>query len=78
MHRPKEVFRAKETVNVRVVTTTEIFDGVAFPGGTERVLDLLNGPDQFIPIEIAGRIRIVNKNLIIFVFPEDQDRMEGE
>ena len=75
MHRPKEVFRSKEQVTVRVVTTTEIFDGVVFPGGTERILDLLNGQDQFIPVEIVGRMRMVNKNMIMWVFPDDVQRM---
>ena len=78
MHRPKEVFRSKESVGVRVVTTTETFDGVVFPGGTERVLDLLNGKDQFIPMEIAGRLRIINKNCILWAFPDDTARMTGE
>jgi hypothetical protein len=78
MHRPKEVFRSKEQVSIRVVTTTEIFDGVVFPGGQERILDLLNGPDQFIPVEIVGRMRMVNKNMIMWVFPEDTQRMTDD
>lgn len=76
MHRPREIFRDKEKVKVRFVTSESTLDAFIYPSGSERVLDVLNNDDQFIPIDVNGQLRIVNKSAIIWLIPEDEERMK--
>ena len=47
-------------------------DGYVFVGGQERVLDLLNNSDPFMPFEHEdGRFVMINKQAIAYAWPED-------
>jgi len=47
-------------------------DGYVFVGGQERVLDLLNNKDPFMPFEHEdGRFVMINKQAIAYAWPED-------
>lgn len=79
MHRPRDIFRAKEKVTVRLTLQDgAILTAQVFPGGTERVLDLINNGDMFLPIEIDGHMQLINKNIIKWVTPDDSVRMGME
>lgn len=78
MHRPKEIIRHKETVIVRFKFADSQFTGTLFVGGQERVLDLLNSQDQFIPIQIENNLNMFNKNFIEWMVPDDVQRMGDE
>ena len=78
MHRPKEIIRHKETVIVRFKFGDANFTGTLFVGGQERVLDLLNGQGQFIPIQIESKVNMFNKNFIEWMVPDDVTRMGDE
>ena len=51
--------------------------GTLSAGDTERVLDLLNSKDPFLPFEADdGRYVMINKAAIAFVWPDDLHWME--
>ena len=76
MHRPRDLIKQKEKVKVRFMIGDLNLLAFVYAGGQERVLDILNNGDKFIPIEVHGEMRIVNKSSISWLIPEDQDRME--
>lgn len=52
--------------------------GYLFAGGQERILDLMNRQDLFVPFELAdGDILILNKTEIASIKPFDRERMNG-
>ena len=78
MHRPKEIISHKETVVVRFKFRDSNFTGTLFVGGQERVLDLLNGPGRFLPIQIESKVNMFNKDFIEWMVPDDVQRMGDE
>ena len=49
-----------------------------FAGSQERILDLMNGHDPFLPVELTdGQFSIMNKSVIQSITPSDRERMEG-
>jgi len=47
-------------------------DGFVFVGGQERVLDLLNNTERFLPFEHEdGRFVMINKQAIAYAWPDD-------
>ena len=79
MYRPTEVMRAKTKVPVDLLKMdgTQL-EGYVFAGSQERVLDLMNGHDPFLPIELKdGQFSIMNKSVIQSITPSDRERMEG-
>ena len=77
MHRPRDVIREKEKVKVRFMIGDLNLVAFVYAGGQERVLDILNNDDKFIPIEVHGEMRIIRKDAIQWLIPEDQERMEA-
>jgi hypothetical protein len=77
MHRPRDLIKQKEKVQVRLMVGDLNLVAFVYAGGQERVLDILNNSDKFIPIEVHGEMRIINKSSISWLIPEDQDRMEA-
>jgi hypothetical protein len=77
MHRPRDLIKEKEKVKVRFMIGDLNLVAFVYAGGQERVLDILNNDDKFIPIEVHGEMRIVNKLTISWLIPEDQERMEA-
>lgn len=52
-------------------------DGYVFVGGQERVLDLLNSKDPFMPFEHEdGRLVMINKQAIAYAWPDDKQWMD--
>jgi hypothetical protein len=52
--------------------------GYVFAGSQERVLDLMNNREPFLPIELSGgQFAIMNKSVIQSITPSDRERMEG-
>lgn len=79
MYRPTEVMRAKTRVPVDLLKTdgTQL-EGYVFAGSQERVLDLMNSREPFLPIELSdGQFAIMNKSVIQSITPSDRERMEG-
>lgn len=64
----------KNKVPVSVVTMDgEIFDGSFFVTGDQRVKDLLNGNDLFLPFEtLGGALYLVNRTAISRVIPRKE------
>ncbi len=77
MHRPREMIKEKEKVKVRFMVGDMNLVAFVYAGGQERVLDILNNDDRFIPIEVHGEMRIINKDAIQWLIPEDQERMDS-
>lgn len=77
MHRSKEVIRPKTKIRVELQKEDgSQMIGHVFVGGQERVLDLLNGTERFIPFEHEdGRYVMINKEAIAYVWPEDSHWM---
>ena len=79
MHRPRDVIREKEKVKVRFTIGGDMnLIAYVYAGGQERVLDILNGPEKFLPVEVHGELRLINKDTILYIIPEDEDRMKVE
>ncbi len=79
MYRPTEVMKAKTRVPVDLLKMdgTQL-EGYVFAGSQERVLDLMNGREPFLPIELSGgQFAIMNKSVIQSITPSDRERMEG-
>ena len=77
MHRPRDLIKQKEKVQVRLMVGDLNLVAFVYAGGQERVLDILNNSDKFIPIEVHGEMRIINKSSISWLIPEDLERMEA-
>jgi hypothetical protein len=77
MHRSSDVIRPKSKVAVELVKDDgETLEGFVYVGGQERILDLLNNHERFIPLELSeGRMILINKNAIVLITPFDEDRM---
>lgn len=77
MHRSSDIIRPKSKVAVELQKDDgEIIEGYVYVGGQERILDLLNNHERFIPVELSeGRMVLINKNAIVFVAPFDEERM---
>ena len=67
--------RAKRKPAVSVVTKDgQIFEGRFFVTGDQRISDLLNGENAFIPIEIHdGTIHLINRSAISRLVPREDD-----
>ncbi len=78
MHRSSDIIRPKSKVPVELHRDDgTVLEGYVYVGGQERILDLLNNHERFIPFELPdGRILMVNKNAIVLVAPNDADRMK--
>ena len=79
MYRTTDVMTAKTKVSVDLLKMdgTRV-EGYVFAGSQERILDLMNGREPFIPIELSdGQFSIMNKSVIQSITPSDRDRMEG-
>ena len=76
MHRPRDLIKEKEKVKVRFMMEDLNLIAYVYAGGQERVLDILNGPERFMPVEVHGELRMVNKDSIMWLIPEDAERME--
>ena len=66
MYRLNEVMRAKTRVPVDLlkIDGTQL-QGYVFAGSQERVLDLMNSREPFLPIELSdGQFSIMNKRVI--------------
>ena len=78
MYRPTHMMKAKSKVPVDLLKMdgTQL-EGYVFAGSQERVLDLMNGHDPFLPVELTdGQFSIMNKSVIQSITPSDRDRME--
>lgn len=72
--------KSKTTVSV-VTIDGEIFDGSFFVSGDQRVKDLLNGENEFLPFEtLGGSIYILNRATISRVMPraENVEHLNGK
>ncbi len=69
----------RDTKTEKTEVDLQCRDGITFRGhlyidGMKRVNDLLNDERAFIPfMDISGKIRLINKNMIISVLPSDQE-----
>lgn len=79
MHRSADVMRNKERIRVYLMKDDgENVEGYMFAGGQERILDVMNRREPFIPFELVdGEILIINKKEIASVKPLDRERMNG-
>lgn len=79
MHRSADVIRTKDRIRVYLLKDDgEDVEGYMFAGGQERILDVMNRQEPFIPFElIDGEILIINKKEIASVKPLDKERMNG-
>lgn len=79
MHRSADVMRNKERIRVYLMKDDgEDVEGYMFAGGQERILDVMNRREPFIPFELAdGEFLIINKKEIASVKPLDRERMNG-
>ena len=78
MYRRTEVMQAKTKVPVDLLKMdgTQL-EAYVFAGSQERVLDLMNGHDPFLPVELSdGQFSIVNKSMIQSITPSDRERMK--
>ncbi|HEX9768646.1 MAG TPA: hypothetical protein VGA50_05680 [Kiloniellales bacterium] len=79
MYRSNDVIRPKTKIRVELHTGAgTILEGFVFVSGHERVLDLLNNKELFLPFEVSdGRHVMLNKELIAAIWPHDQKWMEN-
>ncbi len=79
MYRPAELMKEKTKVPVDLLKMDGThLEGYVFAGSQERVLDLMNGHDPFLPVELSdGQFSIMNKSVIQSITPSDRERMEG-
>lgn len=73
MHRASNVIRPKTKIRVELQKDDgSTMDGFVFVGGQERVLDLLNNSDPFLPFQHEdGRYVMINKQAIAYAWPDD-------
>ncbi len=71
---------SKNKTSATLVTTDgEIFEGHFFVAGYQRIKDVLNGEDLFIPFEnMDGAIYLVNRTSISRVVPREAKEEEVE
>ena len=69
----------KNKVQVSLVTTDgEVFEGAFFVAGEQRVKDLLNGPDCFLPFMVdGGEVYLINRAAIARVVPRGHQPGRG-
>jgi len=79
VYRSSDVIRPKTKIRVELQKGDgSILEGYVFVAGHERVLDLLNNDDPFVPFRcLDGRDVMINKQAIAFVWPDDQHWMES-
>ena len=79
MYRSRDVIRPKTKIRVELhIRDGAALEGYVFVGGHERVLDLLNNKEPFLPLELDdGRHVMINKQLIATIWPHDQKWMES-
>jgi hypothetical protein len=79
MHRSADVMRNKDRIRVYLIKDDgENVEGFLFAGGQERILDVMNRQEPFVPFELNdGEILILNKKEIASVRPFDAERMNG-
>lgn len=77
MHRSSNIIREKIKVPVELKKDDGTkFEGFVFVGGQERVMDLFNNKEPFLPFEHKdGRFGLINKRTIADVWPDDASRM---
>ncbi len=77
MYRSSDIIRPKTKIRVELQQGDgTALDGYVFVAGHERVLDLLNGKEPFLPFEHSdGRYVMINKQVIAFVWPQDENWM---
>jgi glucose/arabinose dehydrogenase len=77
MFRSSDVIEHKEKVPVLIRQDDgEVLTGYMYARGQDRVLDVMNGGDQFIPFETdQGKLLIIRKTQILRVEPRDDERM---
>ncbi len=77
MHRSSEVMRPKTKVAVELQRADgSVIEGHVYLAGSERVLDLLNNSDQFVPLEVTrGKFVLINKSTVFQVEPFDDSWM---
>ncbi len=73
MHRSNDIIRPKTKIRVQLQKDDgSTMDGFVFVGGQERVLDLLNNNEPFMPFEHEdGRFVMINKQAIAYAWPDD-------
>jgi hypothetical protein len=78
MYRSSDVIRPKTKIRVELQKGDDtIVEGFVFVAGQERVLDLLNSREPFLPFETEdGRYVMINKRVIAFVWPHDEQWMQ--
>jgi hypothetical protein len=79
MYRSSEVIREKTKIRVEMKKGDgSTMEGFVFVSGHERVLDLLNNREPFLPFEMEdGSYVMINKQVIASVWPHDEQWMKG-
>ncbi len=79
MYRSSDVIRPKTKIRVQLQQGDGTsLEGFVFVAGNERVLDLLNGREPFMPFETEdGRYVMINKQAIAFAWPHDEQWMQS-
>lgn len=77
MYRSSDVVRPKTKIRVEVHRDDgTVMEGHVFVAGHERVLDLLNNKEPFLPFETEdGRYVMINKAMISLIWPQDKQWM---
>ncbi len=77
MLRPANVLRSKEKIAIELQTSLgSTLEGHVYVEGSERVLDLLNRHERFLPLEMDdGKVVLLNKNAISQIVPSDEEWM---
>ena len=77
MHRGSDVIRQKTKIRVQLQKDDgSAMEGFVFVGGQERVLDLLNNKEPFLPFQHEdGRFVMINKQAIAYAWPDDSQWM---
>ncbi len=78
MYRPSHLMKTKSKVPVDLLKMDGThLEGYVFAGSEERVLDLMNGHDPFLPVELTdGQFSIMNKIVIQSITPSDREHMD--
>ena len=77
MYRSSDVVRPKTKIRVEMHRDDgSVMEGHVFVAGHERVLDLLNNKEPFLPFETEdGRYVMINKAVISLIWPQDKQWM---
>ncbi len=78
MHRSSDVIKHKVKIAIELQKTDgTAMEGHVFLGGTERVLDLMNHKDLFLPVSMNGsKVLLINKYSISQIRPYDGEWMD--